>query len=73
MNRTKSAFRIINCIVQLAKALDLSIVAEGVENIEQLKKLKGLNCDYGQGFFMSKPQPLKKLMDLLETDPKWLS
>lgn len=46
---------IVNAIVNMGHALGLSIVAEGVETVEQLNIVKGLECDEHQGFFYSKP------------------
>jgi PAS domain S-box-containing protein/diguanylate cyclase (GGDEF)-like protein len=46
---------IINTIIQLAKSLNLKVVAEGVEYKEQLDYLKKHQCDVIQGFYFSKP------------------
>jgi EAL domain-containing protein (putative c-di-GMP-specific phosphodiesterase class I)/GGDEF domain-containing protein len=48
---------IAKTIVAMAKALDLSTVAEGVETEAQLELLKTLDCDEIQGFFFSRPLP----------------
>jgi diguanylate cyclase (GGDEF)-like protein/PAS domain S-box-containing protein len=42
-------------IVELARIFNLKAVAEGVENVEQLARLEGMNCDFGQGFHFAKP------------------
>ena len=42
-------------IVELAKTLHLEIVAEGIERKEQLLRLQGLTCEFGQGFYFGKP------------------
>ena len=46
---------IIQDIIFLAHKLGLKTVAEGVENKAQLDYLKGLNCDFIQGYYFSKP------------------
>ncbi len=46
---------IIAAVVQLAKSLDLRVVAEGVESEEQLRMLKGEHCPHGQGFLFARP------------------
>lgn len=46
---------IIRTIIILAHALDMSVVAEGVETREQMSMLKQLGCEYGQGYFFSRP------------------
>ncbi len=48
---------IVKAIIVMAHALKLIVVAEGVENEEQLGFLKQLNCDQTQGFLVSKPVP----------------
>ena len=47
--------KIVRSTVDLAHNLGLTVVAEGVENLLIWDKLKALNCDEAQGYFMSKP------------------
>lgn len=47
--------KIIRTIISMAKELGLNVVAEGIETEEQLEFLKQLNCEYGQGYFWSRP------------------
>jgi EAL domain-containing protein (putative c-di-GMP-specific phosphodiesterase class I) len=51
-------------IVDIAKNLDMEIVAEGVENKEQLKYLKSINCDTYQGYLCSRPLKIEKFEEL---------
>lgn len=46
---------IVRAIVAMAHSLELIVVAEGIENIEQLEFLKEIGCDVIQGFYFSKP------------------
>ena len=46
---------ITTSIIQLAHNLGLKVVAEGVENAEQVAMLKKLGCDIGQGYYFSRP------------------
>lgn len=48
---------VIEAIIAIAKNLNLSIIAEGVENKTQLKFLKDRDCDFIQGYLFSKPLP----------------
>ncbi|MEJ6123718.1 EAL domain-containing protein [Vibrio sp. 2-Bac 85] len=48
---------IVRAIVAMAHSLELSVVAEGIENSEQLAFLEGIGCDVIQGFYFSKPLP----------------
>ena len=46
---------IVKAIVTLAHILKMDVIAEGIETTFQLAQLKLLQCEYGQGFFWSKP------------------
>jgi len=46
---------IVSSIITLAHNLGIAVIAEGVENLEQVVHLKAANCDHAQGFFFSKP------------------
>ncbi|MGI8786793.1 MAG: EAL domain-containing protein [Pyrinomonadaceae bacterium] len=50
---------IVSTIIKLARNLKMKVVAEGIENTEQLAHLKNLECEYGQGYFFSKPLEAK--------------
>ena len=56
---------IVSAIVGMAKSLDLTIVAEGVETRGQLDVLVDLGCDEVQGYLFSRPVSLEKARDLL--------
>ena len=46
---------VIGAVVDVAEAFDLTVVAEGVEQIEQLERLKALGCHMAQGFLLGTP------------------
>jgi diguanylate cyclase (GGDEF)-like protein/PAS domain S-box-containing protein len=54
MSGNRESFEIVRTIITLARSLNLTIVAEGIETNEQLEMLQELNCQYGQGHFFSK-------------------
>ena len=56
---------ILDSIIAMAHALGLVIVAEGIENQDQVDRLGELGCDYGQGFFIGKPMTAKQVNDAL--------
>jgi diguanylate cyclase (GGDEF)-like protein len=52
-------------IIQLGQALQLSTVAEGIEDIGQLNELTDGNCELGQGYYFAEPLPGQAMDDLL--------
>src|SRR6185437_15222460 len=62
---------IVSAVIGLAHALDLRVVAEGVETEEQLLTLIELDCDDAQGYFFSPPQPAPDLRGLLARTRTW--
>lgn len=57
-------------IIAMAHTLDLAVVAEGVENEEQLDYLRRQGCDLAQGYFIGKPLPGPQLADWLRAYAK---
>jgi EAL domain-containing protein (putative c-di-GMP-specific phosphodiesterase class I) len=64
---TKDA-AICNAVLDLAKHLDLSVVAEGVETEEQLNYVESRGCDYVQGYLTGKPMSAHVAMAALKED-----
>jgi PAS domain S-box-containing protein/diguanylate cyclase (GGDEF)-like protein len=58
---------ILRTISTLAHALSMDVVAEGVENPHQVEFLRGIGCEYGQGYLFAKPLPAREAEALLET------
>ena len=56
----------VRSIVSLADALGLSVVAEGVETVEQADSLLRLGCHRAQGFYFAKPAPVEDLFALID-------
>ena len=59
---------IVAAVAGMARALRLTTIAEGVENLDQLRALRRLGCDLAQGFFFTTPQPAAHITRLLESD-----
>lgn len=57
-------------IITLARTLNLSVVAEGIETPEQAAQLKVIACDYGQGYLFSKPLCAAQITALLQDNAK---
>jgi len=57
---------IVHAVIDIAKKLNLSTVAEGVETIEQATLLLETGCDYAQGYYYSRPVAARHCRSLLE-------
>lgn len=55
-------------IITMAHALQMKVVAEGIEDEEQLAMLRDFGCDIGQGYLFSKPITAKEMETLIETE-----
>jgi diguanylate cyclase (GGDEF)-like protein/PAS domain S-box-containing protein len=58
---------IAETILILARKLNKRAVAEGIEDAEQLAELKALGCDFGQGYYFSRPVPPADAEKLIQT------
>ena len=64
----------VSAISQLGHALHLQLVAEGIEQPEQVSALRGLACQYGQGYYFARPLTSGALGELLHRqadEPGW--
>ncbi len=59
---------IVKAIIDLTHALSLKVIAEGVENAEQVAQLRQMKCDLAQGNYFSEPLPSEALADFLAED-----
>ncbi len=60
---------LVNVIIAMAKALNLKIVAEGIEERRHVDYLNERNCEFGQGFYYSRPLPAEEFEALLKQAP----
>ena len=58
---------IISSVISMAKALDLAVIAEGVETKEQADMLLGFGCNEMQGYYFGRPMPACEYEELLKT------
>ena len=56
---------IVRAVIDLANAMGISAVAEGVETKDQVARLKMLGCQVGQGFYFSQPLRAEEFDELL--------
>ncbi|SDG61187.1 PAS domain S-box-containing protein/diguanylate cyclase (GGDEF) domain-containing protein [Lentzea fradiae] len=61
LGRSDEAEAIVTSIVAMAHAVDLTVIAEGVEEPAQLEILRALGCDQAQGYHLGRPVPLADL------------
>jgi len=57
---------LVEVIIKMGKALGIGVIAEGVENVEQLEALNVFDCDYIQGFYLAKPMPMQEFIQFCE-------
>jgi diguanylate cyclase (GGDEF)-like protein/PAS domain S-box-containing protein len=61
LGHSKDAEAIVTSIIAMAHAVNLTVVAEGVEHEDQLDILRSLDCDQGQGYLLGRPVPASDL------------
>lgn len=66
MEYSNENLKIVKTIITLAKSLDITVVAEGVETNNQLDILKWMDCDTAQGFLFSQPVNVETASSLIE-------
>jgi diguanylate cyclase (GGDEF)-like protein len=62
---------IVKAVIALAAALNLNVVAEGIESVAQLGQLRSLGCEYGQGYLFSRPLPVREIERLFDDPSRW--
>ena len=68
IGKASGSMEIVRTIIALARNLNRSVIAEGIETPGQLKQLKALGCDYGQGFLFSEPRDKEHTQRMLLED-----
>jgi diguanylate cyclase (GGDEF)-like protein len=72
LSRDSNDAALVSAIVSLGKSLKLTVIAEGVETLEQLNFLKALQCEEGQGYYFSKavePDAFVQYLTSVQTAP----
>jgi predicted signal transduction protein with EAL and GGDEF domain len=67
MSEGGESLSIVRTIMRLAKDLGIDVVAEGTETIAQLDHLSALDCEFGQGYYFSRPLDASGIRELLKT------
>lgn len=55
--------QIVKTVIGLAHAFDMTVVAEGIENLASLKLLEQWGCEWAQGYYICKPAPIENLIE----------
>jgi EAL domain-containing protein (putative c-di-GMP-specific phosphodiesterase class I) len=71
MDKGSENGEIIKTIVSMAQTLRMKVIAEGIETIDHLHKLRILGCNYGQGYLLSRPVPANDAEKFLADESHW--
>jgi diguanylate cyclase (GGDEF)-like protein len=61
-------YELLSSIIMMVHGLGYKVVAEGIETLEELEKLRKLNCDEIQGYYFSKPLPKEEIEKVLKKE-----
>jgi len=62
---------IVRAVITVAKSLNLSVTAEGIESADQIEELRALGCDHGQGYYFAKPMAGDRVPAMLLATSPW--
>lgn len=65
LTRSEDDYSIVKAIIAMSHSLKLKVLAEGVENEQQVEWLQQLRCDYAQGYYWSRPLSAEEMTRLL--------
>jgi PAS domain S-box-containing protein len=68
MDVDHESFEIVRLVAMLAHNLGMKVIAEGAETAQQVNHLREIGCEFGQGYFFSKPLPREEAGALLESN-----
>lgn len=66
--KNKRAQAIVTTVIEMAHSLGIKIIAEGIENENELEEMKNLGVDYIQGYYFSKPLPEHEYLRFVQTN-----
>jgi diguanylate cyclase (GGDEF)-like protein/PAS domain S-box-containing protein len=67
----RDSVEIVRTILELARSLNMAVVAEGIETPQQAECLRSLGCQYGQGYFFARPMTAEAVGAMLARAGEW--
>jgi diguanylate cyclase (GGDEF)-like protein len=71
MDSDEKNLRLVRTILTFSQIIGVRAEAEGISTAEQLRELRSLNCEHGQGYLFSAPIPQDAVDEVLTADPVW--
>ena len=71
LDTNEDNLRLVRTLLTLSEIVGIRAEAEGISSAEQLKELRSLNCEQGQGYLFSAPITSDAVEQLLRADPSW--
>ena len=65
MEKSESSTQYVSAIISMGHIMDFDVIAEGVEQPEQLETLRNIGCDFVQGFIWGRPLPKEDVEKLV--------
>ncbi len=72
IDKSVQARKVVSFIISMAKWMNRYVVAEGVENENQLSVLRSMDCNLIQGFYFSRPMPEEEFLEMLKASRRTL-
>ena len=72
LDRDERQSRFTDALLRFGANLGLDVIAEGVERLEQLERLRALGCDRAQGYLLGRPAPASSWTNLLNGTAPWV-
>ncbi len=71
LTRSNEDLEVVRALIRVARSLAMKVIAEGVETLEQLRAVRELGCESGQGYYFSRPLPAGDARALILRRPRW--
>jgi diguanylate cyclase len=65
LSQSKNERALVTSVIEMVKKMDSKVIAEGIEDAEQISMLTQLGCDFGQGYLIQRPSPFNDIYEQL--------